>query len=307
LSWVYEYKQQYDQAIAEGERAVALDPNNADSYAALAEALTFAGRPEEALRMMEQAMRLNPRYPTWYLVELGFAYRMTGRYAEAIITLKDAISRNPNFMTAHNLLANSYFWQWVAQQSPTAQTLELAVAAVQRALALHDSYHWNHITLGSIYLYQQQYEQALAEMKRGVALAPTEAWSYAALAEVLSYMGGTEDALEAAAQALRLKPLMVDAHLDSVGAAYATAGRPEEAIAPLQRYISRYPNILGAHLTLAAVYSEVGRGAEARAEATEVLRINPQFSLEVHRQRLPIKDPAVLERHLAALRKAGLK
>ena len=120
-------------------------------------------------------------------------------------------------------------------------------------------------------------------------------------------MGRTEDALEAAAQALRLKPLIVDAHLDSVGAAYATAGRPEEAIAPLQRYISRYPNILGAHLTLAAVYSELGQAAEARAEAAEVLRLNPKFSLEVHKQRMPIKDPAVLERHIAALRKAGLK
>ena len=33
LSYVYAQKQQYDQAIAEGERAIALDPNNADSYA----------------------------------------------------------------------------------------------------------------------------------------------------------------------------------------------------------------------------------------------------------------------------------
>ena len=140
-----------------------------------------------------------------------------------------------------------------------------------------------------------------------MALAPTEADSHAALAMVLSYMGGTEDALEAAAQALHLKPSIADAHLDSVGAAYATAGRPEEAIAPLQRYISRYPNILGAHLTLAAVYSELGKEAEAHAEATEVLRLNPKFSLKVHKERTPIKDPAVLERHIAALRKAGLK
>ncbi len=84
-------------------------------------------------------------------------------------------------------------------------------------------------------------------------------------------------------------------------------GRPEEAIAPLKRYISRYPNILGAHLTLAAVYSELGKEAEAQAEAAEVLRINPKFSLEVHKERVPIKDPAMLERHIAALRKAGLR
>ena len=41
--------------------------------------------------------------------------------------------------------------------------------------------------------------------------------------------------------------------------------------------------------------------------AAEVLRLNPKFSLEVHKERVPIKDPAMLERHLAALRKAGLK
>ncbi|HEV8718408.1 MAG TPA: tetratricopeptide repeat protein, partial [Candidatus Binatia bacterium] len=98
-----------------------------------------------------------------------------------------------------------------------------------------------------------------------------------------------------------------DGLLYSVGTAYYLAGRPEEAIAPLKQYLTRYPNILGAHLTLAAVYGERGKEAEARAEAAEVLRINPQFSLEVHKQRAPIKDPAVLERHIAALRKAGLK
>jgi adenylate cyclase len=75
----------------------------------------------------------------------------------------------------------------------------------------------------------------------------------------------------------------------------------------LERSISRNPNRLDTHLMLAVVYSELGQAAEARAEATEVLRLNPHFSLAVHKQRMPIKDPAALERHLAALRKAGLK
>jgi adenylate cyclase len=81
----------------------------------------------------------------------------------------------------------------------------------------------------------------------------------------------------------------------------------EEAVASLQRYLSRYPNFLPAHLNLTVAYSELHQDAEAQAEAAEVLRLNPKFSLEVHKQRMPIKDPAVLERHIAALRKAGLK
>jgi tetratricopeptide (TPR) repeat protein len=311
LGYVQAQKQQYDQALAEGERAIALDPNNADSYARQADVLNLAGRFEDALRLMEQAIRLNPRYPPWYLVELGVAYHSTGRYAEAITVLQEAIDRNPNMGLPHDALVHGYVLQWLSQQNPAAQTLEPAVAAGQRAVALVDSWHFSHINLGYIYLYQQQYEQALAEMERAVALAPTEAWSYAALAEVLSDMGRTENALEAAAQALRLKPQFAEGHLGrvvgSVGSAYAVAGRYAEARDPLQRYLSRYPNILPAHLMLAAVYSELGQTAEARAAAAEVLRLNPKFSLAVHKQRMPIKDPAVLERHIAALRKAGLK
>jgi adenylate cyclase len=286
---------------------MALDPDNAYSYTVQAEALSFAGRPEEALQTVEQAMRLNPHYPPWYLFELGRAYCLTRRYAEAIATMKEAIRRNPNFMSAHVVLANSYLLQWFSQQSPAAQTLESAEAAGQRALTLNDSWHSNHLVLGWIALYQQQYEQAVAEMERAVALAPTEAETYAALAEVLSRGGRTEDALAAATQALRLKPEVAGLHLAGVSIAFYLAGRPEKAIAPLKQYLIHFPNMLGAHLMLTAAYSALGREAEAQAEAAEVLRLNPQFSLTVLQERMPIKDPAVLEHHLAALRKAGLK
>lgn len=40
---------------------------------------------------------------------------------------------------------------------------------------------------------------------------------------------------------------------------------------------------------LAAVYSELGKEVEARAEVAEVLRLNPKFSLEIHKERVPIK------------------
>src|SRR5262249_36972153 len=148
-------------------------------------------------------------------------------------------------------------------------------------------------------------EPALAEMERVIALAPNAADGYAGLAEMLSRVGRSEEALQMVEQALRRNPAG-DAYR-SIGAAYSLAGKPEEAIAPLKQYLSRYPNNLGAHLTLAAVYSKLGREAEARAEAAEVLRINPNFSLEVAKQRAFIKDSAVLERIIAALRKAGLK
>ena len=211
-------------------------------------------------------------------------------------------------MTAHFILALSYLGQWASQQSADAQTLERALAAAQRCIALNDSFSAGHGVLGAVYLGQKQYEPAMAEMERAIALDPNSTHGYAGLAQVLSRVGRSEEAIEMVEQALRHKPRgAADQHFYTVGAAYYLSGRPEETIAPLKQYLTRYPNILGAHLTLAAVYSELGREAEARAEAAEVLRINPQFSLEVHKQREPIKNPAMLERRMAALRKAGLK
>ncbi len=307
LSLVYARKQQYDQASAEGERAIALDPNNADSYAWQAEVLNVAGRPEDALRAVEQAMRLNPHYPPYYLIQLGWAYNLTGRYAEAVATLKEATSRSPTHFGAHLNLALSYVQQWASQQSPDSQTLEQALAAAQRVRALNDSDLSESRDLGYCLSVAKAVRAGHRRDGAGHRLDPNDARSYALLAEALSRVGKPEEALRMVEQALRRKPFVADEHLRSVGTAYSLAGKPEEAIAPLKQYLTRYPNVLGAHLTLAAVYSELGRDAEARAEAAEVLRINPKFSLEVHKQRVPIKDPAVLERHIAALRKAGLK
>jgi tetratricopeptide (TPR) repeat protein len=306
LSLVFARRTQFEQAIAEGERAVVLDPNNASSAAHLGEVLIFDGRPTEAIGWLEKAIRLNPGYPFWFPLQLGIAYRLTGRYAEAIAAQKQALLRYPN-EAPYAELANNYAAQWAFQLSRDPQMLEQALAAAQRAVALNDSFWITHLALGIVYLGQQQYGQAAAEMERAVALYPTQVVSYAFLAYVLSCEGRADEALRVVEQALRLKSNDADFHLFPIGAVYTFAGRYEEAQASLQQFLTRYPEFLGAHLILAAVYSEVGKEAEAQAEAAEVLRLNPKFSLEVHKERMPIKDPAVLERHLAALRKAGLK
>jgi tetratricopeptide (TPR) repeat protein len=306
VSLVSSRRKQSERAIAEGERAVTLDPNSATSAAWLGEVLNYEGRPAEAIGWLEKVMRLDPHYPYWFAAPLGTAYGLTGRYAEAIATFKQGLLRSPHGFL-YTLLAGVYLPQWAAQLSQDPQTVERALAAAQQAVALLDSFWGVHRALGYVYLYQQHYEQAVSEMERAVALYPTGAESSASLAEVLSRAGRVDEALRAAEQARGQKSQIADFPLFSIGIAYALARRYEEALAPLKQFVTRYPDLLGAHLNLAAVYSELGKEAEARAEAVEVLRINPDFSLEVHRQRMPIKDPAVLERHLAALRRAGLK
>jgi adenylate cyclase len=109
LSVVYLYKdRQYEQAIAVAEKAIALDRSNASGYSVLAAILNAAGRPEEVIRLLEQAMRINPRYPADYLFHSGRAHYYMEQYDKAIEVLKRAITRRPNHTFTHLYLAASY-------------------------------------------------------------------------------------------------------------------------------------------------------------------------------------------------------
>jgi adenylate cyclase len=85
-------------------------------------------------------------------------------------------------------------------------------------------------------------------------------------------------------------------------------GRYAEALPFLQRHAARYPDNIGVHFELTYAYSQLGRNKEARAEAAEVMRLNPRFSLEDSENAPgPFKDQTIWQQYLAAWRRAGLK
>jgi adenylate cyclase len=119
--------------------------------------------------------------------------------------------------------------------------------------------------------------------------------------------GRPADAIEVVKKAMRLDPKNATFQSHRLGRAYRMLGRYEEALTVLKRAVSVSPNMPGPRAELVFLYTELGRAEEARAEAAEILRIIPNFSLEAWRQRVPYKNPADLERFLDGLRKAGLK
>ncbi|MBI3304501.1 MAG: tetratricopeptide repeat protein, partial [Deltaproteobacteria bacterium] len=220
---------------------------------------------------------------------------------------KRAVELDPQFAAAYAFLGRTYLMELIYQWSQDPQTQEQVFAFGQKAASLDDSQPAAHETLALAYLGSKQHAQAIAEAEKAVAVDPNYADAYVTLAEILCFAGQPGNVVSLVEQAMRLNPRYPPNYLWALGHAYHLLGQSEEAIATLRRIVIRNPDHLTAHVLLATIYSELGREEQARAEAAEILRISPNYSLEVVRQRTPYKDPAFLERQVAALRKAGLR
>lgn len=103
--WDY---RKFDEAIAEAERAVTLDPNDPDGHVALAWALIFSGRPQDALPAVERAMRLDPLHPGVYMYVLGMSRLGLGQFEDAVTALERAHERSPEDRDVNIPLAAAY-------------------------------------------------------------------------------------------------------------------------------------------------------------------------------------------------------
>ncbi len=105
LGYCLIWQRQHDLGIASLQRAVTLNPNDANTRAQYTNALVFAGQSHEALRQMDIAMRLNPHYPGHYPHFQGRAFFTLHRYEEAEHVFAQAASRSPGWPMTHVMLA----------------------------------------------------------------------------------------------------------------------------------------------------------------------------------------------------------
>jgi adenylate cyclase len=159
-----------------------------------------------------------------------------------------------------------------------------------------------------MYLSKRRYDESAAEVERAIALlAPGTAFGNFWVAFTLSRSGKPTESLAYVEKAERLDPQSRGFYEFERGVDYFDLGRYQEAAAVLQAHLVSWPNNLTAHLLLAAAYIELNRQEEARAQAAEVMRISPHFSIEGQKKISPFKDQAIMERWAADMHKAGLK
>jgi len=217
-----------------------------------------------------------------------------------------------------------YVWAWVRlawthivaarpgwSQSPS-ESYKKAVEISQKVLVMDESDSDVRALVGHIYMWEDQYDQAIIEGEKSIVLGPTNAQAHVLLAVTMNIVGRFDETIELVKKAMRLHPYYPAYYLRWLGEAYRMTGRYEEALTVYKLLLDRSRKgespILGAHIYMAEVYMELGREKEARTHAAEALKLDPKFSLERARE-IGIhgyKDPALLERRLNALRKAGI-
>jgi len=223
--------------------------------------------------------------------------------------IEEAIAMCPENPMGYIALGWVYHYDYSLGNTKTPrQTIEKGIELAQKALAMDDSIPGAHVILCYLYLDKGDNDKAIAEAERAVALNPGDWSALNTYANSLRAAGRPEEAIPFYQKAIRLTPFGASVLYRDYGGALRITSRFEEAVSAYKKAIQIAPDNIVAHLSLAAAYIMMGREKDARAEAAEVLRINPKFSLDNYAKILPpARDQSRRDEYINALRKAGLK
>jgi adenylate cyclase len=222
---------------------------------------------------------------------------------------EEATVLDPEFAAPYWILGHCHISDvWYGLSESRKKSIEQALELAQKAISLDESDPDGYDLLSYVYtMLMEQYDKAIAEAERAIALDPNRASAYSMLGFSLIWAGRPQEAIAPIEKAIRINPIAPSLYFHRLGMAYRDMGRYEEAIAQFKKVLDRSPDFLVTHLALTATYSYAGRDEEASAEALEVLRIQPKFSLEHLGKTIPYKNKAYTDLCIDALRKAGLK
>lgn len=224
----------------------------------------------KARQMFQRAIELDPRYASAY-VGLGWTYRK----------------------------AVGHGWTEFVDQA-----VEQAHDLAQKALDLQASAD-AYSLLGYVYILRKQDDLAVDALERAIALNPNDWDSLAILASIMLYTGRHDEAIQTFERTLRFNPAVDIDRLYELGLAYYLESRYGDSIKTLQRGVGRNPNHPFLYMALAAAYAQAGLQDDASRAAASVRRLNPFFEVASFGTRF--RNPQDRDRIVEGLHKAGLK
>jgi adenylate cyclase len=221
---------------------------------------------------------------------------------------QEAIALDPEYAMAYRALSTAHQMDvWLGTSKSPKQSKAKAMELLQKAIELDPTYAEAHGHLGFVFSMMGEHDKAVVKAEQAVALNPNSAYAHMVLGHTLRFAGRHEEAIPEYKKAIRLNPMPPTNYLFGLGMAYSWTGQYEEAIKWCEKAVRQDPDSFLTRLMMTQVYSLSGREEEARAEAAEVLRINPKFSVDKWEKASTVKKKTEKERSMATLRKAGLK
>jgi adenylate cyclase len=266
---------------AETERARAKPPNSWQAY-------DYYLQAAEVLISFDESFSVNDLYEARRLLRLSLA-------------------NDPNYAGAYALLASAYEPAWVNPLDGdylNSLVLDKAHQFARKAIELDKNLPLAHAVLGHVLMWKREYAASIAAFERGIASNPNYAdWRYG-LALLLA--GNFQQAIGVLNAYMRLDPFHAPLASGLMGWAYYMLKQYSQALKVLLNFVAQTPHLRFGHYWLAATYAQLGRLEEARAEAAEVVRLQPDYTITGMRRIVAFKDPKDDKHFFGALRKAGL-
>ncbi|HRD76993.1 MAG TPA: winged helix-turn-helix domain-containing protein [Hyphomicrobiaceae bacterium] len=234
-------------------------------------------------------------------------YRAADLY-EARRHLQSALAIDPNYARAHAVLSNIHLCGYIHRLDDdylTDAALERAHEIARKAVQLDPNLTVAREHLGLVLSHMGRHAEALAEFEKVTALNPNFSnWRYGL---ALVYGGEAEKAIKVLRAITHLDPFYPAAAAGFFGVAYYTLKRYAEAQPWLLECTSRAPNFRAGHSWRAANHAQLGQLDEARRDVSEVLRLDPTFTIDHTVRRLAqFRRPEDADHFFDGLRKAGL-
>jgi adenylate cyclase len=216
---------------------------------------------------------------------------------------EQATALSPDYGRPYAALSRTFNYEWRYAWSPDPQhALDEALHLALTASRQDPSDARGFGELGFAHLYRKEHEPALEAYERAIDLNPNDADIVAEYADALAYNGEAARSVQLLHRAMRLNPYYPDWYLWNLADAHNELRQHEEVI----RTVNRMKNPAEGRRLLAANLAHMGRLDEARAQAEEILRLYPGFSLSAWSERPPYRHKEDLAFFMEGLRRAGL-
>jgi tetratricopeptide (TPR) repeat protein len=256
----------YPKAISSLKQAVDADAEDKEATQLLGLANYLAGRPAEAIPLLEKVQGWYPRANVDAAYILGVAYIQTKNYPEARKAFARMFEVGPDSAAAYLFTARVLLRQ---EFDPIAEEY------AQKAIALDPKLPLAHFFLGELHLYKSRIPEAIADFQLELAINPGHAATYYKLADAYAHIEKFDEAEHTLQRSIWLDSTSTGAYI-LMGKVLEKKGETELAMRTLQHALTMDPTNSVAHHLLGQTYQDMGKTEDAERERKTAQRLQDE-------------------------------